>query len=460
MLRTKLVVALLGLLGPALVMGLLLYWGPRHMQDRLERALIAHKQVQSYLELALEAYRHVQRLSSEAAGGPPVSVAQLDAGHRRLAAMLADLRHLTLAELAFVGPSEPAERDEMDRIGRFEDLLKRALAVTTRAETEGWTAALRETIEELDRELGALINEVIDDESQEAATADHQARLLVRRLTLLAGGVVLISAVCVGLTTLWARRRIQAPIDALIDGTRQIARGGLDHRVSVSGRDELANLAASFNWMVAELERRRGELDRSRSDLERKVKERTQELQQSNQTLHRVDQARRRMFADISHALRTPLTVIRGEAEVTLRGRDSRLKDYRATLGRIVDTAAQLNRLVEDLLLVARSESATLGVDRTNIVISQLIGEVADDARALAAPKGIRVTCSVPPAAIQVRGDPGPRRSRPAAPAAVEPARQRLPLYPGQRRDRDRPGPPGRRCHRHRERQRDGDSRR
>ena len=69
--------------------------------------------------------------------------------------------------------------------------------------------------------------------------------------------VVAISAMCALLTALWARRRIQAPVDALIEGTRTIARGGLDHRVSVSGRDELANLAVSFNWMMAELERRR-----------------------------------------------------------------------------------------------------------------------------------------------------------------------------------------------------------
>ena len=247
---------------------------------------------------------------------------------------------------------------------------------------------------------------MIDDEFEEAATADHQARQLVRRLTLLAGSVVLLSAVCVALIPMiWARRRIQAPIDALIEGTREIARGDLDYRVSVSGRDELANLASNFNWMSAELERRRADLDHSRADLERKVEERTRELQHSNQTLHRVDQARQRMFADISHALRTPLTVIRGEAEVTLRGRDSRLKDYRATLARIVDTAAQLNKLVEDLLLVARSETATLGVERASIAIGRLLGEVGEDAKALAAPKGIRVTCSAPATAIQVRGD-------------------------------------------------------
>ena len=42
MLRTKLLVAFLGLLGPAIVMGFLLYWGPRQMELRLERSLLAH----------------------------------------------------------------------------------------------------------------------------------------------------------------------------------------------------------------------------------------------------------------------------------------------------------------------------------------------------------------------------------------------------------------------------------
>jgi DNA-binding response OmpR family regulator/HAMP domain-containing protein len=217
--------------------------------------------------------------------------------------------------------------------------------------------------------------------------------------------VVTVSAACAGLTALWVRRRIQAPIDALVEGTRQIARGGLDHRVRVSGRDELANLAANFNWMVAEVERRRAELDHARADLERKVQERTVELEQRNRTLRQLDQARRRMFADISHAFCTPLTVIRGEAEVTLRARHGTIDDYRATLGRIVETAAQLNKLVEELLEVARSERAAVPLETNDVAATALIRDVGEDANALAAIKGIRVSCGVPRHEIHVRGD-------------------------------------------------------
>ena len=79
MLRTKLLVAFLGLLGPAIVMGFLLYWAPRQMELRLERSLLAHAEVQAYLDLALEAYRHLQQLSYEVMLGQPVDVAELEA---------------------------------------------------------------------------------------------------------------------------------------------------------------------------------------------------------------------------------------------------------------------------------------------------------------------------------------------------------------------------------------------
>ena len=405
MLRTKLVVAFLGLLSPAVLMGFLLYWGPRQMEQSLERALLAHTEVRVYLELALEAYRHLQQLSYESMLGQPVGQEELSASRERLAELLERLRRLTLEELAFVGEAEPEERQELERIARFEQLFNQAAAAMTRAGAAGRPEALRREMSLLDQSLGALIDEVIRDESGEAEVADAQARQLTRRLTMLAIIVVAISAMCAVITALWARRRIQAPIDTLIEGTRTIARGGLDHRVSVAGRDELANLAVSFNWMMAEIERRRAELERARANLEREVQERTSELRQSNQTLRRVDQARRRMFADISHALRTPLTVIRGEAEVTLRGRNGKSRESRGALERIVETTARLNKLVEDLLQVARSESATLHAEPSDIVANRLVAELAEDAKALAGTKDIRVTCLIPGEAIHIRGD-------------------------------------------------------
>ena len=221
MLRTKLLIAFLALLAPSVAMGALLYWAPRQVEQRLDRSLLAHGEVQLYL--ALQTYRDLQRLSHEVMLGGAASEAEVLVSRRRLGEQLAALRELTLEELAFVGLTEPEERSELARIGRFEQLF------------DAWAAALGESgsadpgefrgrIDLLDQELGELIDEVIADETGEAAAADRQTRALTRRLTVVAVAVVLVAAACAVLTALWARRRIQAPIEALQRATRA-ARG-------------------------------------------------------------------------------------------------------------------------------------------------------------------------------------------------------------------------------------------
>lgn len=405
MLRTKLVIAFLALLAPSVIMGSLLYWGPRQIEQRLDRSFLAHHEVQLYLTLALQTYRDLQRLSYEAMLGDPVGEEEILAARRRVDGQLAELRRITLEEVAFVGVSEPEERAELARIARFEQLADAWIAALT-APGAADHEALRRRIGLLDQRLGALIDEVMVDETGEATLADQQTRTLTERLTMAALMVVLLAVICAVVTALWARRRIQAPIEALREGTRRIARDGLDHRVQVAGRDELAALAMSFNWMAAELQGRRAELDRSRAELERQVRQRTRELRASNQALRRMDAARRRMFADISHALRTPLTVIRGEAEVTLRARDGPGRNVRAALERIVETTSQVNKLVEDLLTVARSDTPAAPAETRTIRVADLVREVGEDARALASDKGIVVSCALPDAPIDTRGDP------------------------------------------------------
>jgi two-component system OmpR family sensor kinase len=158
--------------------------------------------------------------------------------------------------------------------------------------------------------------------------------------------------------------------------------------------------------MAAELEQQQGQLLRARTDLERKVRERTRELEQANVALQRLDQVRRRMFAEISHELRTPLTVIRGEAEVALRRRCGALEEYRTTLERIVDLTGQLARLVEDLMVLARSESAVVRLRVDEILLDQVLTSVCEDAKVLAAEKGVDVVWHIPDLGMQLRADP------------------------------------------------------
>ncbi len=224
-------------------------------------------------------------------------------------------------------------------------------------------------------------------------------------MALFAIAVAIIATVVTIATARWARRRIQTPIEDLRQATLRLASDGLEHRLPVSGRDELAALATSFNWMAAELQRRRAELDQARVGLEQKVRRRTAELHESNLALRRMDEARRRMFEDISHALRTPLTVIRGEAEVTLRAGRGPSGATRAALARIADTAAQLGELVEELLMVSRSEALAPQAEVAAISANQMVRDLAEDARALGSAKGLEVDCSIPDRPIVIGGD-------------------------------------------------------
>jgi HAMP domain-containing protein len=89
------------------------------------------------------------------------------------------------------------------------------------------------------------------------------------RLTLSA--MVGLFTVALASATYLNRRVVLRPIEALVSGTRAIARGDLSTTIAVRGEDELATLAKSFNEMTAEIRERR-------DSLERQVRERTREL--------------------------------------------------------------------------------------------------------------------------------------------------------------------------------------
>ncbi|MDH5564523.1 MAG: HAMP domain-containing histidine kinase, partial [Nitrospirota bacterium] len=130
------------------------------------------------------------------------------------------------------------------------------------------------------------------------------------------------------------------------------------------------------------------------------------ELEKANDRLKELDQLRSQFFADISHELRTPLTVIRGEAEVTLRGKDKPLSDYKTTLERIVQLTDEVNKLVSDLLFLARSETGTIQITKTELALENLLQDVLQEAVILAQKKHIMITFIDPPASGRIYGDP------------------------------------------------------
>ncbi len=92
----------------------------------------------------------------------------------------------------------------------------------------------------------------------------------------------------------------------------------------------------------------------------------------------------RRFMADASHELRTPVSVVRTAADVTL-ARPSRLEEeYRESLGIVGDQARRLSRMVDDMFLLARADAGQRHVVATEVYFDDLVGHCVRSVRLLA----------------------------------------------------------------------------
>lgn len=140
-----------------------------------------------------------------------------------------------------------------------------------------------------------------------------------RRTNLLVTGVAALMLVAVFWTL--ARHRVVRPVEALLEGTRRIARDQLDTEIHVGTHGELGLLAASFNDMTRSLRRVKGELQQLTSSLEAKVAERTAELEAAQDSLVRSEKLSSlgKLSASIAHEINNPLAGILTFAKLMIR---------------------------------------------------------------------------------------------------------------------------------------------
>lgn len=162
------------------------------------------------------------------------------------------------------------------------------------------------------------------------------------------------------LALIWGQRQVIRPLGALWRGTREMAEGRYDRRVPVVGTTEFRTIANSFNTMAARVEEAALSMQRTNEELERAVARRTSELATTNRSLERANRLRRQFLADASHELRTPLSIMRSEAEITLRKVDADMDELRTGLDRVVRLSALMAEMIEDMLQVARAEEPML----------------------------------------------------------------------------------------------------
>jgi signal transduction histidine kinase len=191
-------------------------------------------------------------------------------------------------------------------------------------------------------------------------------------------GLVLVSAIAAVVIFAPARNRLRA----LEVAAQNLGAGQLDARAPVAGSDEVARVAAAFNRMASDLQAR-------------------------TEALRTSDRLRRQMLADISHELRTPLTTMRGYLE-TLEMPEIALDEDRRR--RYLETARRetlrLDRIVNDLLELARFENAVATIEPRVVAVERIFAGIVRRFEHDAAAAGVALRSQVDPAADQLFADP------------------------------------------------------
>ncbi len=149
------------------------------------------------------------------------------------------------------------------------------------------------------------------------------------------------------------------PLSRVTQAARRVAAGDLSQRVRLEhSDDEMGQLGATFNEMVARIEAAFGARRRS-------------------------EERMRQFIADASHELRTPLTSIRGYTDVLLRGAKDDPQTTEHVLQATQREAERMSRLVNDLLTLARLDTGR-PLETQPVDLMALTGECVDQARILA----------------------------------------------------------------------------
>jgi two-component system sensor histidine kinase BaeS len=183
----------------------------------------------------------------------------------------------------------------------------------------------------------------------------HQLQFLKQQksaLFLAAGGMVL----AVMIFSLPLAKRLVRPIRAMTAATSDLASGKYSVRVPVGALDELGQLARDFNTMAL--------------------------------TLEKNEQARRQWVAEISHELRTPVAVLRGELEALLDGIRTITPE---TIQSLHQEAMRLNRLVDDLYQLSLTDISALIYRKEDLNVDEVLRDSIESFRTEFGRKGIKV---------------------------------------------------------------------
>ena len=169
-------------------------------------------------------------------------------------------------------------------------------------------------------------------------------------------------------------KRAFSPIKRMVAVARSITAEDLSLRLkSIESHDEIGELAETLNAMIARL-------DRSFQQI-------------------------RQFSGDVSHELKTPLADLKSNAEIMLR-KDRSKEEYRNGVASIIDDAQKLQKIIEDLLFLAKIDSQNMGVSMEIVALHEIFLEVFEEIQPLATKKHLALSFTEVDI-VSIKGDAG-----------------------------------------------------
>ena len=180
-----------------------------------------------------------------------------------------------------------------------------------------------------------------------------QSSSINRNLYIVIYSIAMLAVIGVGFVI---ARSIITPLFSLVKTSQTIAGGDLSKRTDVRTNDEIGVLASTFDVMTDNLQQR------------------TLDLENANQVLEQMDRAKIKFIQISAHELRTPLTLVQGYAQLVELKSKTNPEIEKYAKG-IVDGAARMVEVVDNLLDASRIDSNLLTINATEVQVPQLIEE-------------------------------------------------------------------------------------
>lgn len=217
-------------------------------------------------------------------------------------------------------------------------------------------------------------------------------------------------------------KSITKPISELRSAAIELGKGNLDVKVGVKSKDEIGELAKTFNKMAQNLKQRTVELEKALKEAEGKakalqeakearqaekeIKKKARELEEAYRKLKQLDVMKNEFMNIAAHELKTPLIPIIGYTDMLLEGDLGELKnEQRKTLEVIHRNVQRLKNLINDILDISKLEGGAMKFEMKKTQLLDIIKNSVKDLKPFAGKKKLYLKTILPRKMKPVIGD-------------------------------------------------------